>query len=386
MAFLALARPSVAVPTRVCHVCINFGVSLLIVELLNALGDGEVLLGAVLAHDEETARLIELRVAPNLEVVEVLHLLLGFLMQRNHLFDELFVVSLEALTVLLQVEDGSALRLHFVDVQVVDAGHFITGLGSLRHLFLFNSSLLLRLLSSAQLVLNAEIVVSTLVLPELFERLSLEFRELEWLLLNGHALRQQFINQFSLQSQVGEGKLAAVIIATRIDKLEPWERLTNLLLDGLPVDFELFTFLKLFHVKLDDQGIVEVFLDKDNLAVGADLVFLRRSLCFVIARLACCLGISLAVRVKGRQFLVVFPSDEGVAFFDLDFGGVGARLSDLLGRDAEGFDLVASKEVLDVDPALLVGLDLLAEETIPRQVGVREVVLDLLLDHSVRGS
>lgn len=153
--------------------------SLGLFELLNALGDGEVFLSAVFANNKEAASLIKLRVDADLKVVEVCHLGVCALMEADDFFDKGFVVTFEALSVFLQVQDGSALRLHLVNVQIVDAGDLVTGLSALHTFSLLNVSCLSGLLRLSELVLDAEVVVSALVLPELLKRLTFELGELE---------------------------------------------------------------------------------------------------------------------------------------------------------------------------------------------------------------
>jgi len=74
----------------------------------------------------------------HLEVVEIGHLGIGASMETNDLFNKGLVVALQLLTVFLQVEDGSALRLDLVDVEVVNASNFVAGLGTLNVLFLLS--------------------------------------------------------------------------------------------------------------------------------------------------------------------------------------------------------------------------------------------------------
>ena len=114
-------------------------------------------------------------------------------METNNLLGEGLVVPFEALAVLLQIEDGSALRLDLVDIEVVDAGNFVAGLGTLYAFPLLFVALLGGFLGLTQLVLNAEVVMTTLVLPELLQGLALEFCELERLFLDGHLGCQELV-------------------------------------------------------------------------------------------------------------------------------------------------------------------------------------------------
>ena len=231
-------------------------------------------------------------------------------------------------------------------------------------------------------MLDAEVVVTTLVLPELLEGLTFEFAELKLLLLNGHVCTNELIDQLGLNAQVGECKLATMIVASSIRQFEPGVSGADSSLDFFPVDLELFSFFQLLHVELDDQRIVKVFLDKDDLSISADLVLLW-DLFGSSSTLGGGLGISLALQVGGRQGLVVMAAALGLVVVDVDVAGVGARVCDLGRRDSHGLDLITVKEVSDSDPALLIGLDLFAEELVSAQVSVRQIVLNLLLDFSL---
>ena len=79
--------------------------SLRLFQLCNAFRDGEVLLSAVLANDEETARFIELGVRSNLKVREVGELSLAPLMEADDLLDECLIVSLKFVSILFQVKN-----------------------------------------------------------------------------------------------------------------------------------------------------------------------------------------------------------------------------------------------------------------------------------------
>ena len=96
--------------------------------------------------------------------------------------------------------------------------------------------------------------MSTLVLPELLERLSLELGELEVLLLNRHLVVQQLADEILLQTQVRNGELATVVITTSIGQLQGGVGSSDGLLDFFPVNLELLSLFEFFDVKRDDQS------------------------------------------------------------------------------------------------------------------------------------
>ena len=69
---------------------------------------------------------------------------LGFapFVEAYYFLNKGLVITLESLTILLQIENGSALRFHLIDVEVVDASDLVTGLGTLNTFFLLSVSLL----------------------------------------------------------------------------------------------------------------------------------------------------------------------------------------------------------------------------------------------------
>ena len=143
-------------------------------EFLDALSDREVFLYLVLAHDKEAARLLKLRMRSHLEVGKVRELLLTSLMEANDLLDKSLIVAFEPLSILFQVENGAALRLNLIDVEVVDASDLVASLRSLNIFLLFRITLLGLLFGHSQFVLDAEVIVTALSTPELLQILTLE--------------------------------------------------------------------------------------------------------------------------------------------------------------------------------------------------------------------
>ena len=193
-------------------------------------------------------------------------------------------------------------------------------------------------------MLDAEVVVSALVLPELLQGLSLELGELERLLLDGHRVSEQLIKHLSLKTEVRNGNLATVVVATSVRHLESelGVFLPNCLLDLLPVDLELFSFFDLLHVKLHNETvkghnklaclrqqncaselesemylrIVKVFLNENDLAICVKLVlFHGRS---STTSLLSSLGVSLAIIVLLWEGLVASAADLGLVLVDFE--------------------------------------------------------------------
>ena len=93
--------------------------------------------------------------------------------------------------------------------------------------------------------------------------------------------------------------------------------------------------------------------------------------------------ISFAVSVQLRQCFVFLSSNLRVFGIDIDFRGVLTRICDLSTRDFHIFHLVTVEEMGNVDPTFSVCLDLFSEEPVSGQVGIGQVVLDLLFDRGV---
>ena len=70
-------------------------------------------------------RLIVRGVSSNLKVVEVLQFLILFIVEFKQLFNEVTVVSIDGLTVFLEVQDGSWLWFKFIDVEIVHTSNLM---------------------------------------------------------------------------------------------------------------------------------------------------------------------------------------------------------------------------------------------------------------------
>ena len=307
----------------------------------------------------------------------VLQLRVLLIVERKQFFDEFGVVAVQLLAVLLEVEDGPGLGLHLVQVQVVHSGNFVGSLRPLHRLALVHLSQLLSLFGYAQTVLDAELVVASLLLPELLQLFSLSQLEREGSLLNGQLGGAELVQQFALESQLREGDVASVGVHARVDELQFGVRFLDDLLNFLPVDLEVLTFGDLGAVSGDD-GIVEILFDEDDLAVLVVLVFL---LGFLLLDLS--LDVALLLYLFGERLVVLAADGLSVDFKE---GTVFAGSGNVLGGPQSLLDVVAVEEVGDGDVAVLVGLDLLAEELVFGKVLVGEVVLNLLFNLSGVGN
>ena len=140
-------------------------------------------------------------------------------MEAYDLLNERLVVTIESLSVLFQVENGTTLRLDLINVEVVDASDLIARLRPLHILLLLRVALLGRLFGHSQFVLDAEVVMAALGTPELLQGFTLELCKLEALLLDGNRRRYQLVYQIGLQSQIRNGKMSAECVTTCIRQL-----------------------------------------------------------------------------------------------------------------------------------------------------------------------
>jgi len=253
-------------------------------------------------------------VRSDLKVIEVGHLGISTLVEADDFLNECLIVAFKTVTIALEVQNRATLRLDLVEVEVVDAGDLVAGLRALHILALLEVSRLRSLLGLAKLVLDAEIVVTALVLPELLKGLTFEFAELVLLFFNGHFSFKDKVKHLSLESQVRDGELAAVIVTTSVSHLQQGIGLAHCNFNLLPVDLKLFAFGH-GSIKLYNQRIVEVLLDQDDFAVN-DLV-LFRFLLSGATLFAGSLGVSLALSVELGQGRVFLAADFGLIIADL---------------------------------------------------------------------
>ena len=106
-------------------------------------------------------------------MVEVCHLSVSLFVETYDFLYEFRIISFQTVTVLLQIQDCPTLRLHLVYIKIVDTGDFIACLSTL-YMFSFLEITLFRcFFCGAQFMLDAELVVASLILPELLQRLTL---------------------------------------------------------------------------------------------------------------------------------------------------------------------------------------------------------------------
>ena len=106
----------------------------------------------------------------NFEVVKITQLGFALVMELEELTDEVLIIPRKLLSILLQVKDSASLALDLIDISVVGTGNFVRGTCTLSGTtlagFLGLTSQLLLLLNVSELGLNAELIVTTLLLPE----------------------------------------------------------------------------------------------------------------------------------------------------------------------------------------------------------------------------
>jgi hypothetical protein len=143
----------------------------LLLKLANAFANTKVLLGAIFANNEEASSLGIVGMLTNFEAIKISELGFSLVVELEELLDEVRIVASKFLTILLEVKDSTGLALYLVDIGVVNSGNLIAGTGTFTSfivsitLSLLSSDLLL-LLNVTELWLNAELVMTTLLLPE----------------------------------------------------------------------------------------------------------------------------------------------------------------------------------------------------------------------------
>ncbi len=312
----------------------------------------------------------------HLKVVEVLELLVLLVMKLKQLLDEVSVVALDPFPVLLQVEDCAGLGLYFVHIQVVHPSDLVRSLRPLDRLLLFRLSHLLGLLCGPKSILDAELVVAALLLPELFQVFALSHFKRERSLLNSVSLGAELLEQVLFDPQRRDRDMAAMRVHPGVDELEFGELLLDHLLNLLPVNFKLLLRFDLGRVSHNDR-VVEILLNQYNFAILIVLILLGL-LHFVNGLLVAFFGL-LLLALRER---FVASAAHGFSF-ELELLGVYAGGEDVGDGPLVGLDVVAVEEVGERDVAVLGGLDLLAEELVLGQVLVREVVLNLGLNFGV---
>ena len=121
--------------------------------------------------------------------------------------------------------------------------------------------------------MNAELEVTPLLLPEFLELLAFSELEGEGSLLNSHLVLAEIVQHFAFDAQLANSDVATMGIHAGVYEFELGEVSFDLFLHLLPVHLE---FLAIFHLSSVSQnnGVVEIFLDKDCLAFFVPLILL----------------------------------------------------------------------------------------------------------------
>lgn len=121
-------------------------------------------------------------------------------------------------------------------------------------------------------MLNAELEMAALLLPELFEFFTSSLFKSELSFLNSKSIGAQIINTVVFDSQGRKSQMTTVIVHTRIDQLEVGVAFFDLGLYLFPINLKLFALGDLGSIG-DNQRIVEILLYKNDFTILANLVF-----------------------------------------------------------------------------------------------------------------
>jgi len=152
-----------------------------------------------------------------------------------------------------------------------------------------------------------------------------------------------------------------VLSSTRIDQLKLGVGGLNLSLNFFPVDLKLLILSK-SSLEIHNNRVGEVSLSKDDLA--SLLVVFINTFIFLLRGLLFSFALALFAFNLLREGFVASSPDLKLVRGDLNFIGVSASSSDITCCNLKLLDLVAVEEVSDVNPALLVSLNLLSEELV----------------------
>ena len=135
----------------------------------------------------------------NFKVIKVFKFLVFLLMELQEFLQKFGIMTINQFTVFLNIQDGSRFWFYFVDIKVELAGYLVWVLGAFYIIFLsFDLSGFDLLFGKSESVLDAELVVTTLLLPEFFQFFSLCYGEHEWFLLNCHLFGSKLVDQIFL--------------------------------------------------------------------------------------------------------------------------------------------------------------------------------------------
>ena len=210
---------------------INSLISGLLLQILNTFADRKVFLRAVLPDNEEAAGLLVLGMWSHFESIVVFQLIISLVVELEDLLEELGICLRQLITVLHVIQDGPCLRLDLIDVHVVDAGNRV---GSLLLLYLLLALLILILhavlLRQSHFGRRAVVKVASVLLPEVIQFLSLNFRKIKFLAADELPLESRQLLDLLLGRLVGRhGQVTVVLVAARVGDFD----LIILLLDKL---------------------------------------------------------------------------------------------------------------------------------------------------------
>jgi len=153
----------------------------------------------------------------------------------------------------------------------------------------------------------------------------------------------------------------------------------NLRFNLFPVDLEFLTFFD-FSLVINDNRVRKISFCKNNLA--GHFIVIIDTLVLLLTTLIISLVITLSLLLFLRECFVSSAPNLKFVFRHFNFCRPHACCGNVRGCNFKLLNFVAVKEVSDVNPALLIGLDLFAEELVTGEVTVGHVKLDLLLDDS----
>lgn len=140
-------------------------------------------------------------------------------MELQQLFQEITVVSFNLLAVLLQIEDSATLWFNFIDVEVVNTCDFVWVFCSFHILTLLLLAGARLFFAGADFILDAEVEVATVFLPELFEVFTFGFLDGVGELVDFDLRFAESIDIFLFESELGESELTCCVFTSTIDNL-----------------------------------------------------------------------------------------------------------------------------------------------------------------------
>ena len=106
------------------------------------------------------------------------------------------------------------------------------------------------LLRKSESVLDAELVMTSLLLPEFVKLCPLRDCKVKLLVLNGQAIARQLLYQLTLDSELREGNISFLRVAPCVNEFQSRELIFDGTLDKFPVNFEVS--IDVFGLEMDD--------------------------------------------------------------------------------------------------------------------------------------